>query len=93
MNIPMLSKKTFLTIETDLGNTWGSYLDLEIKKAAVMEKELAIANGQIGSDGIPWIAVYVDGGWSKRSYGHNYTANSGTVRIVFVSHIDYYYEY
>lgn len=43
------------------------------------ELDAAIQQGHIDSDGIPYISVYLDGGWSKRSYGHNYNAASGVV--------------
>lgn len=46
------------------------------------EKELAVENGQLCSDGTPWITVYVDGSWSKRSYGTNFNALSGMVGII-----------
>ncbi|KAF2886819.1 hypothetical protein ILUMI_19354 [Ignelater luminosus] len=41
------------------------------------ERALAISNGDIDEDGVPYISITLDGGWSKRSYGHSYTANSG----------------
>lgn len=43
------------------------------------ERDLAIQNGHVDDDGIPYITVVVDGAWSKRSYGHNYNALSGVV--------------
>ncbi|KAF2888540.1 hypothetical protein ILUMI_17633, partial [Ignelater luminosus] len=46
------------------------------------ERALAISNGNIDEDGVPYITVTVDGGWSKRSYGHSYTANSGVVEKI-----------
>lgn len=48
-------------------------------EAGKLENALARERGQIDEDGIPWIIVYVDGGWSKRSYGHSYNALSGVV--------------
>lgn len=50
------------------------------------EKAIAIEKGHV-EDGIPFITVIVDGGWSKRSYGHAYNASSGVVsftNIVFL---------
>lgn len=43
------------------------------------EHNAAIDRGDVDSDGIPFITVYLDGGWSKRSYGHTYNAHSGVV--------------
>lgn len=49
-----------------------------MKKAIAEEKRVAIANGHI-EEGYPYISVIVDGGWSKRTYGHGFSANSGVV--------------
>ncbi|KAF2895165.1 hypothetical protein ILUMI_11008 [Ignelater luminosus] len=50
-----------------------------MQAAGEEERALAISNGNIDEDGVPYITVTVDGGWSKRSYGHSYTANSGVL--------------
>lgn len=50
-----------------------------MENAAKEEATIAIENGDVDADGIPYITVYVDGDWSKRSYGHNYNAASGVV--------------
>lgn len=50
-----------------------------LEKAGKEEYKLALEKGNVDKDGIPWICVYLDGGWSKRSYGHNYDAASGVV--------------
>lgn len=52
-----------------------------MEKAGVEEYEMAIQCGDITENGIPFITVYLDGGWSKRSYGHSYKAASGVVYI------------
>lgn len=48
-------------------------------------EEILIANekNHIDPDGVPYITVILDGGWSKRSYGHNYNALSGVVRFKY----------
>lgn len=51
-----------------------------MQSAGARERQIAIGNGQVCSDGIPWITVYLDGSWSKRSYGT--TALSGMVGII-----------
>ncbi|CAH1107374.1 unnamed protein product [Psylliodes chrysocephalus] len=43
---------------------------------------MAKENGQIDKKGDVWTTVYIDGGWSKRSYGHNYNAASGVGVII-----------
>lgn len=50
-----------------------------MEQAGKVEYRLAVENGDVDSDGTPYITVILDGGWSKRSYGHGFSANSGTV--------------
>lgn len=50
-----------------------------MEQAGKEEYKLALENGSVDNDGIPLITVILDGGWSKRSYGHNFSANSGAV--------------
>jgi hypothetical protein len=52
----------------------------EFIAAGKEEARIAREASNIDPDGIPFITVYLDGGWSKRSYGHSYDAASGTVR-------------
>lgn len=58
---------------------WQSEAVKDMTKAAEEERTIAIQNGNIDKNGVPCITVYLDGGWSKRSYGHNYNAASGVV--------------
>lgn len=53
-------------------------LDDYMRANGAREKSLAIEKGKM-EDGVPYITVIVDGGWSKRSYGHAYNASSGVV--------------
>lgn len=53
-----------------------------MKAAAAKEKAIALDKNQVCFDGIPWITVYVDGSWSKRSYGTNYNALSGMAAVI-----------
>ncbi|KAF2887423.1 hypothetical protein ILUMI_18750, partial [Ignelater luminosus] len=58
---------------------WHKYLCEAMQKAGEEEKQHAIDKGNLTVvDGkeIPYITVIVDGGWSKRSYGHGYNASS-----------------
>lgn len=58
---------------------WKECIWEEIEAAGQEEKSLAIQNKQVDENGMPWITVYLDGAWSKRSYGHTYDAHSGIV--------------
>lgn len=51
----------------------------DMEEAGIEEARLARERGHIDNDGIPYVTVYLDGGWSKRSFGHSYTASSGVV--------------
>ncbi|KAM7306608.1 putative nuclease HARBI1 isoform X1 [Ixodes scapularis] len=54
-----------------------------MREAAAEEIVLARERGESPDEEGFWrIPVVVDGGWSKRSYGHNYNANSGVAVIV-----------
>lgn len=62
---------------------WKGTLIKEMTEAGEEEKMLAEASGDFCEDGTtPWITVVVDGGWSHRSHGHRYSANSGVAVIV-----------
>lgn len=82
LNVPMMAKSTFLLRQKKTKCIWESKLLEEMKENAQIEKEIAIESGDVDSDGIPFITVVVDGGWSKRSYGHNYNALSGVGCII-----------
>jgi hypothetical protein len=50
------------------------------------ERRLAIEDGDINEDGVPFIAVIGDGGWGVRSYNHSMRSNVGWVCIfLFIS--------
>lgn len=51
-------------------------------EAAEEEKVAAIDRGSVDQNGTPIVTVVVDGTWSKRSYGANYSALSGTAVII-----------
>lgn len=50
-----------------------------MQNAGAEEYALAVERGDVDENGIAFITVVLDGGWSKRSYGHNYNAASGVV--------------
>lgn len=54
-----------------------------IVQAGKEEKALALEAGDVCDDGTTaHIKVIVDGGWSHRSHGHRYSANSGVAVII-----------
>ncbi|KAK4877099.1 hypothetical protein RN001_009605 [Aquatica leii] len=72
----------FYRLENEIGEEWCSSLSLGMIESGKREKEYAVSNGDLCLDGTPCITVYVDGSWSKRSYGTNFNALSGMVGIV-----------
>lgn len=53
-----------------------------MRKAAEVEKELALAAKDVNADSIPMITVVADGSWSKRLYRNNYNSLSRAAAIV-----------
>ncbi|KAF2889466.1 hypothetical protein ILUMI_16707 [Ignelater luminosus] len=87
---PILSEEEYKQYISNLPNILIALLYTDVSKTSIFnnmqaageeERALAISNGNIDEDGVPYITVTVDGGWSKRSYGHSYTANSGVVSV------------
>lgn len=54
----------------------------DMKRAGEAEKDLTVVRSDEDSNGVPFITVCMDAGWTHRSHGHKYTAKSG--RAVFV---------
>ncbi|CAG9771359.1 unnamed protein product [Ceutorhynchus assimilis] len=82
MDIPGQSNSLFYKIQRQLSGVWQDSLIIAIEEAAVEEKEMAIERGDIDENGVPFITVLLDGGWSKRSYGHTYNACSGVAVVI-----------
>lgn len=74
-----MSYNSFHSIENMLGDAWHDALWKVMEEAGKEERRIALENNQIDEQGNVWITVYLDGGWSHRSYGHNYNAASGVV--------------
>lgn len=82
IEMPMVSNKSYQRFHETVsekirGTAWKS---MEI--AAKEEYDLAVKEGFVDKDGIPYITVVTDGAWSKRSYNVNYNAASGVVRYI-----------
>lgn len=50
-------------------------------EAGKLERELAIANGDV-ENGVVFIVVIVDGGWSHRSMGFRFSSKNGVAIII-----------
>ena len=81
VGVPVISKKSFIGTEKDIGEVWKKELWESMAKAGKEEKKLAEESGDF-YQGVPAITVIVDGGWSKRSHKHSYNANSGVGIII-----------
>lgn len=79
LEVPSISSKTYNIIESSLQKEIQNTAWIEMKKAGVEEKRLALEAGNVDKDGIPMITVVADGQWSKRSYSTKYDALSGVV--------------
>ena len=64
INVPGISKKTFIKIENQIGTSWEKILADEMLVAGNEEKKLALERNDM-VNGYPAITVIVDGGWSK----------------------------
>lgn len=83
MNIPFMSWDLYHSTEMKLGKDIWEVLLISMSEAAETEKHLAKERGeQQDGEGYWRIPVIVDGGWSKRSYGHDYSASGGVAVIV-----------
>ena len=76
VGVPVMTKKSFISTERDIGASWKKELSESMAKAGMEERTLAEENGEF-HHGVPAITDIVNGGWSKRSHKHSYNANSG----------------
>lgn len=83
MNVPYMAASTFASSYQNIAEKLHQTAWLVMEQAGNEERSIAIANGDVDLDGIPYITVIVDGAWSKRSYNMNYNAASGVVRDLF----------
>ena len=81
LGVPVMTKKTFVSTERQIGEWWAKELEESMKAAAKEERTLAIERGDF-HQGVPCITVIVDGGWCKRSHKHSYNAASGVAVII-----------
>ena len=81
VGVPVMTKKSFIGTERDIGEMWKQALQQSMLEAGRREREIAIQKGHF-HEGVPAITVIVDGGWSKRSHKHSYNAKSGVAIII-----------
>ncbi|KAB0790356.1 hypothetical protein PPYR_15279, partial [Photinus pyralis] len=84
LDIPPMRGNMFFDIQRNLGDlllqqVWKDSLWQNMEKAGQEERKIAVEHGDVDTDGTPFITVFLDGGWSKRSYGHSYNAASGVI--------------
>src|SRR5688572_18144556 len=65
-----------------ISQQWKDSLQPSMEAAAAEERRIAIETGRVDMDGVPYVRVIVDCGWSSRSHGHNYNAMSGVAVII-----------
>ena len=81
LGVPVMTKRTFISTERNIGEWWRERLQQSMKEAGELERQLAIDRGEY-HEGVPAISVVVDGGWCKRSHRHTYNAKSGVGIII-----------
>ena len=81
MGVPVMMKASFINIERGIGEQSKRKLQEAMVVAGKEEKRLAEERG-VFHEGVPAIAVVLDGGWSKRSHKHSYNATSGVAIII-----------
>ena len=81
LGVPIMTEKSFIHTERDIGTWWEQELNKSMKQAGEEERRLAIEHNEY-HEGIPAITVILDGGWSKRSHKHSYNAKSGVAVII-----------
>ena len=81
MGVPGMRKQLFRSTEQFLGESMKEQLVQSMAAAGQKERELAISSNNY-HQGVPYVSVVADGGWSKRSHKHSYNAKSG-VAVIF----------
>jgi len=81
-NIPPISQRYYLSSHDNLLKILEHTSLTCMEEAGKEEARLAIENGDLTENGIPFITVVADGAWAKRSYRTNYNSNSGIACIV-----------
>lgn len=82
MDIPCMSQPTYDVKQTRVFQDMSATVKHCMMEAVEEEKLAAIQSNNVDENGTPLVTVVVDGTWSKRSYGTNYSALSGGAAII-----------
>lgn len=74
----VIEAKKFMRTEESIGLEWDKMAEDSWASAHQAEIDIAKEKNHY-HQGLPWIRVIIDCGWSKRSLGHSYNAKSGAV--------------
>jgi len=80
LGIKNMNPKTFMNLERLVGNAWMDALSDVLEENGRESLKLAIHEDRFINDFF-WTKVICDGGWNKRSKGHDYTAK-GCVGVI-----------
>ena len=75
LNIPMMTKRSFIHAEQVFGKWWWAALEKSMKSAGNEEKSMATNKGNYHQD-VSAVMVLMDAGWSKHILIHSYNALS-----------------
>lgn len=82
LNVPPMSTTLYNSVSMNQQKDWWYLAKRSASDALDEEIRLAKSNNEIDSAGNALITIMVDGSWSKRSYGRNYSALSGCAAII-----------
>lgn len=80
--LPIMSPSLYNEINNTVCDWWEKTAAHSMAEAVKEEAEYAVSIGSVDKNGTPLISVAVDGCWSKRSYGKNFSALSGAAAII-----------
>ncbi|XP_063223710.1 uncharacterized protein LOC134531760 isoform X5 [Bacillus rossius redtenbacheri] len=84
LDVPIMDKRKWQRHEIRIEEVWEEKLETYMQKNGTVERKKALERGHVDNDGVPYISVYVDGAWCKRTYGHAFNAASGVVEMVYI---------
>lgn len=82
MDVPCMGSTTYDKLSKQQQNDWYNLAQQSAIEALQEEIDLAIAAGEVDSEGNAFITVICDGGWGKRSYGKKFNSLSGCAVLV-----------
>ena len=79
--VPVMTRLPLITAEKKTAEWWSMLFEATMKSAGEEHRTLAISQNR-HHQGVPSIAIILDGGWCKRKYKHTYNAISGMGTII-----------